>query len=214
MPTEERKEAEGVTLREIAVRLTGLAHASLVGRLRARELVAELRAVADWIDGGTKPAKAPTEEVTTQVELELFQYWQAAMHKPRALFGPDRRRLVRARLREGYTPDDIRRAIDGCKASGFHSGENESSTTYNDLTLICRNGSKLERFREIAKESGAKPLAVNVSEEDDAEIQRLVADGQEHLLKKDVNAYNRTERQIEELRQRRRDAGTSRRQTG
>lgn len=211
--SEERKE-EGVTLREIATRLTGLAHASLVGRLRARELVAELRAIAEWIEGGTKPAKAPREEVTTQIELELFAYWQTRFNKPRAKFGSDRRRLVRARLREGYTPDDIRRAIDGCKASGFHNGENEGGGEYNDLTLICRNSSKLERFREIATETGAKPLAVNAAEEDDVEIQRLIADGQEHLRKKDTNAYNRTERQIEELRERRRDAGAVRRQAG
>lgn len=208
---EEKTAPEGVTLREIAVRLTGLAHASLVGRLRAGELIAELRAIADWIEGGTKPAKAPTEEVTTQVEIEIFEYWRTVFGKTRAKFGPDRRRVVRARLREGYTPADIRRAIDGCKASDFHSGVNEGGTEYNDLTLICRNGSKLERFRDIAKEHGAKPLAVNAGEETSAELQRLIEDAQAFLKNGDTNAYNRTEAKIEELRKRGGDAAAGRR---
>ncbi len=208
------EEAEKITLRVIALRLSGLVHASLGERLRAREIVTELRAIADWIEGGTKPARAPTEEVTTQVELELFQYWVARFGKTRARFTAERRTAVRARLRDGYTPDDIRRAIDGCKASGFHNGENKENAEYNDLVLICRNGSKLERFRQLAKESGAKPLAVNASEENDAQIERLAAEGQEALERKDHGAYNRAQTEIKRLRSGERDAGPFNRQAG
>ncbi len=208
------EQAETVSLREIAVRLTGLAHASLVGRLRGHEIVVELRAVADWIEGGTKPAKAAKEEVTTQVEAELFQYWQAVFAKARATFTPERRRAIRARLRDGYTAQDIRRAIDGCKASDFHNGINTESRSYNDITLICRNGTKLEGFRDLAKESGAKPLAVNGSEENEALIERLATEGQEALEKKDVHAYNRAQNQIQRIRAGERDAGEVKRQAG
>ncbi len=209
VPSEERTRAtpDSVSLREIAVRLSGLVHASLVGRLRAREIVAELRAVADWIEGGTKPASPAKEEVTTQVELEIFQYWVARFNKTRARFTPERRAAVRARLRDGYTAEDIRRAIDGCKASPFHNGENKENTTYDDLLLICRNGTKIERFRELAKEQGTQPLAVNGSEEMDARVLRLSEDAQEALKKGDTNAYNRAQDEIKKLRGSIRNAG-------
>ena len=193
----ERKEVTG---REIALRLTGMVHAFLAGRLRASELVTELRAVADWLEGNTKPARPAVEQVDTQVEAELFQYWQARCNKPRAKFTQERRRCLRARLREGYTAVEIRRAIDGCADSPFHSGENDTGHLYNDLTLILRNGTKLERFRDMAKESGAKALPVQVDEELEAEIERLTEESSEALQRGDTNAYNRTERQIQKLR--------------
>jgi hypothetical protein len=205
---------EQVTGREIGARLTGLAHAFFVGRLRAGDLITELRAIADWLEGGTKPAKPAKEEVTTQVEGELFQYWQAVFGKERATFTPERRRVIRARLRDGYTAQDIRRAIDGCKASDFHNGINNEGRSYNDITLICRNGTKLESFRDLAKEHGAKPLAVNGSEEKDAQIAQLAADGLEALKKGDMNAHNRAQEEITRLRSGKRDAGSLNRQAG
>jgi len=208
------EEIEKITLREIAARLSGLVHASLVGRLRSSEIVAELRAVADWIEGGTKPARPVKEEVTTQVELELFQYWVARFNKPRTRFTPERRRVLRARLRDGYTPEDIRRAIDGCKASPFHNGENDRETEYNDITLICRNGTNVERFRDAAKEGQIRPLAVTTNEVDEAQVERLTQDGQEALKKGDMNAYNRTQEEIRRLRAGGRDAGGGQRQAG
>lgn len=202
-------EADGVTLREISVRLTGIVHAVLVGRLKARDLVPELRLIADWIEGGTKPARPAKEEVTTQVELEIFQYWVARFNKPRVRFTPERRQKIRARLRDGYSPDDLKRAIDGCKASPYHNGENEQQTEYNDITLILRTGSKLEGFRDRAKETGIAPLTTNVSEETEARIQELAEEGAEALKAGDVNAYNRTQAEIKGLRSGRRDDGAS-----
>ncbi len=204
---------QGVTLREITARLTGMTHSVLVGRLRPSELVRELRAVADWIDGGAKPEAPVKEEVTTQVEADLFAYWQRAFGKAKAKLTPERRRVLRARLREGYSPADIRRAIDGCKASEFHSGDNDRGTEYNDLTLICRNGTKLEAFRDRAKS------AVTVVDERDAEavparvqsqLDELVRESGEALARGDINAYNRTEAEIQKLRAGSNDAVASR----
>lgn len=205
-PSESR---DAVTLREITLRLTGVAHAALGGRLRVTELVTELRAIADWIEGGTKPARPVKEEVTTQVERELFDYWVARFNKTRTRFTNERRRCLRARLREGYTAEDIRRAIDGCKASGYHNGENDTGAEYNDLTLICRNGTKLERFRDMARESGAEPLPVNESEETTAKIDALSRESLEALKRGDTNAYNRTQDEIKGLRSGGRDGRPS-----
>lgn len=77
---------------------------------------------------------------------EIFAYWQKVMDHPSAKLLPVRSRKIAARLREGYTVEQIMSAIDGCKASPFHQGRNEYSAVYDDLTLICRDGSKLEYF--------------------------------------------------------------------
>ena len=77
---------------------------------------------------------------------EVFDHWVKVMEKPKALLGKDRKKAIEARLNEGYSVEDLKKAIDGCRSSAFHMGENERSTVYNDLELICRNGRKVEQF--------------------------------------------------------------------
>ena len=78
---------------------------------------------------------------------ELFAYWQQRCGHGHAKLTPDRKRKIAARLREGYTPEQIRTAIDGAAQAAF-VGEN--GKRYDDLELICRTGSKLEDFIERA----------------------------------------------------------------
>jgi hypothetical protein len=76
---------------------------------------------------------------------------------------------------------DILRAIDGCAASEFHT-----TGGYDDLTLICRNGSKLEAF--IAK-AGDVPTTIKTNYEDD-QIETL-----RNEMKEARNAGNQIEYQ-------------------
>jgi hypothetical protein len=57
---------------------------------------------------------------------------------------------ITARLREGYSVDDLKRAIDGCHLSRFHSGENDRNMKYQRLDLIVRDSGKVTEFMEIA----------------------------------------------------------------
>jgi len=78
---------------------------------------------------------------------EIFSHWVSVMGKTGAAkLTPKRRKCVQARLREGYTPDQIKIAIDNCRADPWSMGENDRHTPFNDLELICRSGEKLERF--------------------------------------------------------------------
>jgi len=83
----------------------------------------------------------------------LFLLWVREMGKTpsRTRLTPERRRVLRARLRD-YSEETIAQAIKGCALSDFHMGRNERRRRYNDLTLICRNGSKLESFAEMVEE--------------------------------------------------------------
>ena len=92
-----------------------------------------------------KPSKSPCADLP-EVK-EIFDYWKAVMGKSaRTRLTPDRAVKVRARLREGATVEQIKAAIDGCGKSSHHMGNNDTGTVYDDLTLICRNASKLEFF--------------------------------------------------------------------
>jgi hypothetical protein len=69
-----------------------------------------------------------------------------------------RRRAVAARIREGYTVEQLKQAVDGCARTPHNMGQNERHERYDDLELICRSGTQVERF--MAKvANGARPIA-------------------------------------------------------
>lgn len=84
-------------------------------------------------------------------EYAVFQYWTQVMGHPKAKWDNSRRTKIRARLDDGFSVDDLKQAIDGCKASPHHMGENETYTVYDGIDLIFRNASKTEWFMELAK---------------------------------------------------------------
>jgi hypothetical protein len=91
--------------------------------------------------------EGPSLPVCPDLVLEIFGYWRTATGHTQAKLTPKRKQKITARLREGYTLEQIQEAIEGCKASPFHMGENERGTVFDDLELILRDGGKLEQFR-------------------------------------------------------------------
>lgn len=95
-----------------------------------------------------KGAPSATDSTADDV-AEVFALWLDVMGKnANTKLTANRRRAVRARLKEGYSVDQLKRAVRGCAMSPFHMGDNDSKKQYNDLTLICRNGEKVESFEE------------------------------------------------------------------
>lgn len=105
-------------------------------------------------------------ELKSQI-AEIFVHWQDVMNKPQARLIITRSRAIAGRLREGYSVADIKSAIDGCQMSPFHMGENDAGNIYNDLTLICRNGAKLEQFMGfLEKKPGKRSYGNDVRQHD------------------------------------------------
>lgn len=79
---------------------------------------------------------------------EVFGYWLTVMGKNAKTTKktPERVNKIKGRLKQGYSVEDIKGAIDGCARSPFHMGENPDGKKYNDIELICRNGKHLEEF--------------------------------------------------------------------
>ncbi len=95
-------------------------------------------------NGSTPPS--PRKRGASRDSLDVFRRWQEVMGHPQAKLTPKRRRRIDARLAEGYCVEQLMSAIDGCRASPYHQGQNETATVYDDIELICRSGEKVEQF--------------------------------------------------------------------
>lgn len=86
----------------------------------------------------------------------VFEYWRNVMNHHRSQLDEKRRKAIRAAIKMGYSEDDLRRAIDGCRNSPFHMGENDRNARYDELTLILRDASHIDRFIRQASEAPSR----------------------------------------------------------
>jgi len=190
--------------REISTRLSSILHGYLSQKTDDESLAKQLRRLADWVEGEQPKPAVPS---TSPEENEVFEHWQRVCDKPRAKFTSDRRAKVRARLRDGYTVEDIKRAIDGITTSSFHRGENESGREFMGLELICQTGGKLEGFMGAA---GGPSLGVPSQ---DAGLEQRITKAQqraaEQLEKGDNDGHNRTQQELRTLLARRGNNGSA-----
>lgn len=99
-------------------------------------------------DGSTrKPArkKSDAPHVSSADVQTVFEYWQTVMEKPRAKLDSKRAKRIQWALKT-YSMDACRTAIDGCRRSVWHMGQNDRMTVFNDITLIFRDADHVERF--------------------------------------------------------------------
>jgi len=105
---------------------------------------------------GLNPSSLNPESIYTSGDARtVFSYWQKTLGHPGAQFSPERKRRIEARLKEGYSVAKLCEAIDGCAASKYHMGENDSGTVYDSIGLIFRNAEKVEEFlQKLPKNKG------------------------------------------------------------
>lgn len=139
----------------------------------------------------------PAEPVNHRETVSrLFAYWQRRTGHTKARLTPERASRLLARLRQGYTEADIKAAIDGCASSEFHSGHNESGTVYDDIELICRSGSNVERFSALAGGAARYEAPATPTEKADERKRALMAEADRLLKEGNTSEYNRLVRAI------------------
>ena len=62
------------------------------------------------------------------------------------VFSDADKRLVAARIRDGFSVADLKKAIDGNFKNPHHCGQNDTGTEYHDLELIFRKAAKVRQF--------------------------------------------------------------------
>ena len=101
------------------------------------------------------PVKKP---IVSAGEIKtVFKYWveKHQMSERCALKGltPMRKTRIHNAIRD-YGMKTTLSAIDGCLKSDWHMGDNPTGVKYNDVSLILRDDTHIERFAKLADENG------------------------------------------------------------
>lgn len=131
--------------------------------------------------------------------LEVFGHWQKVLNHNMSKLDENRKLKIRKALEAGYLVEDLKKAIEGVKNTPWNMRENPSRELYDDITLIFRNSSQIERFiRNFdtpitpKKENGATGLKSGFLER--AREQRKVLDAisREIRLRSSTKDYQQT----------------------
>ena len=93
----------------------------------------------------------PKPDVMAQVR-EVFDHWKSTLNHPKTKLGSDRVIKIRSRLREGFTVEELKQAIDGCAASPHHMGDNDrgpdgNGKVFDSIGLIFAGSDSVDRFK-------------------------------------------------------------------
>ncbi|HAV3588544.1 TPA: DUF1376 domain-containing protein [Acinetobacter baumannii] len=92
-------------------------------------------------NGEPVPAEKPKENFKNEIQ-EVFEFWRVTFNKnDRTVLSNDRKNKIKARLKEGYTSQDLKQAVIGCSKSSFHIEKN-----FTDIELICRSAKHVDQF--------------------------------------------------------------------
>jgi hypothetical protein len=91
---------------------------------------------------------------------EVFEYWRAECRggNARVVLGEKRSAVIAARLKDGYTVDQLCQAIDGARDHAFE----KDGRKYDELELIMRNEVKVDDFIQRAMGGGGSAAAAPV----------------------------------------------------
>jgi hypothetical protein len=99
------------------------------------------------------PPSGPAKPDPSVPVRRVFDVWLeehvAPEHRAKCKLNGKRRRLIEARLRERYTPEQLIDAIRGVKLSAFHMGENPDGKRYTGLETVLRDGAQVEKFGDL-----------------------------------------------------------------
>lgn len=119
--------------------------------------------------------------------LEVFKFWQKETGRSKTRLVPERRDKIRARLRQGFTIQDLKDAVTGATLSEHHSKNQE----WLDITTIFKNGSVVENH--IARKRGGECAEI---EEPTGVIAGLKARLAQAKACNDVEEYNRLNKEL------------------
>lgn len=97
-----------------------------------------------------KRKRKPIDERATRDVESIFTYWKEKLVKPRSELNASRIGKISARLKQGYSVDELKLAIDGVFKSDWHMGRN-GTPQYNDFRTIFRDDGQVDKFIMLAK---------------------------------------------------------------
>jgi hypothetical protein len=99
---------------------------------------------------GKKPRKPKAAiPAASATVAAAFDHWRNVMGSPKAVLDAKRQSAIDWALKS-YTIEDVKLAIDGCRADDWSMGENDRGNKYNDVTVIFRDAGHVEKFMALA----------------------------------------------------------------
>jgi hypothetical protein len=92
----------------------------------------------------------PKPRVTEGEVRDVFDYWVRTHNARGAHLSKLRRRRIHDAIRD-YGLAVCFAAVDGCRRSAWHMGDNPRGQRYNDVSLILRDAGHIERFSALAE---------------------------------------------------------------
>jgi len=80
----------------------------------------------------------------------VFNYWKDILNHHKSKIDSKRKTKLTNALKS-FSVDECKLAIDGCKKSSYHMGDNDRNTKYDSIDLIFRNNDKIEYFINLSK---------------------------------------------------------------
>lgn len=87
----------------------------------------------------------------------VFEEWKRILNHPKAQLDEKRKKRIKARLKEGFSADDLKKALRGVLKSPYHLGQNASKTRYDGIDTVFRDRAQVEKFMELATERTDEP---------------------------------------------------------
>lgn len=95
----------------------------------------------------TTEEKKEKERSLASLAGDVFAFWREHLNHPNAIFDGKRGAAIMARLKEGYTVEQLLDAVRGCALSDFHMGrEPGKPTVHDEIRNICKDAAHVDMF--------------------------------------------------------------------
>lgn len=114
----------------------------------------------------------------------VFDFWREDTGHRAAIFDRKRRKRIEARLREGRTEAELKRAIRNRRLNRFLMGENDQGTVYDGIETLLRDAAQVEKLLSLAPDGASLPAATGAPPPADlAAAAKAKADAIETLMR-------------------------------
>lgn len=104
-------------------------------------------------------ASPPPEQPVVDPVRQVFTHWQTEHNHQTAKLDDKRRSRIKARLAQGFTVDELCKAISGAKFDIWLMGKNPSNKRYDGIETLLRDAAQVEKLRDLADNQHARAIA-------------------------------------------------------
>lgn len=101
----------------------------------------------------------PPEQTSSDSVRQVFNHWQSEHNHPTAKLDDKRRKRIHARLAQGFSVDELCKAITGAKFDTWLMGKNPSAKIYDGIDTLLRDAAQVEKLRDLADNEHARAIA-------------------------------------------------------